>query len=130
MESTMTREVSSVTRTNMEAYMQTHDVSYIAEDAVFHNMATGEENRGREAIGEMLHYLYHIAFDAKAETVNTIITENSAMLEGYFTGTHIGEFAGIPATGKQVRVPLVVTYELENSMISSARVYFLVNVLF
>ena len=35
-----------------------------------------------------------------------------------------GEFAGIPATGKDVRVPLCVVYDLENDQIKQGRVYF------
>ena len=41
-------------------------------------------------------------------------------------GKHIGEFAGIPATGKDVRVPMCVSYDVENGQIQRARVYFLV----
>ncbi len=44
-------------------------------------MGTGEETKGREAIGQMLHYMYHVAFDAKADVHNTIITEQSALME-------------------------------------------------
>jgi hypothetical protein len=32
-------------------------------------------------------------------------------VKGDFVGKHIGEFAGIPATGKDVRVPLCVVYD-------------------
>ncbi len=39
-------------------------------------------------------------------------------------GKHIGEFAGIPATGKDVKVPLCVVYDLENDRIKRGRVYF------
>ena len=39
-------------------------------------------------------------------------------------GKHVGEFAGIPATGKDVRIPLCVNYDLEDGKIKRARVYF------
>jgi predicted ester cyclase len=39
-------------------------------------------------------------------------------------GTHLGEFAGVPATGRQVRVPLAVAYDLEAGRITRGRVYF------
>lgn len=54
----------------------------------------------------MLNTFYHIAFDATATTRVALFGEDSAMVEGDFVGKHIGEFAGIPATGKGVRVPL------------------------
>jgi predicted ester cyclase len=77
-----------------------------------------------------LHYFYHIAFDAKAETFNLIVTKDRAVIEGYVVGKHIGEFAGVPATNKDVRFPICVSYELENGVIRRARVYLLSEVLF
>jgi predicted ester cyclase len=41
-----------------------------------------------------------------------------------FVGTHQGEFAGLPATGRDVRVPLVVIYDLADGRIAGARVHF------
>lgn len=117
------------TEKNFKAYLETHDVEYVAEDAVFINMGTGEETRGREAIGAMLHYIYHVAFDAHAETISYIVTDNRAMVEGYFIGRHIDDFAGMSATNKNVKVPLCVTYELENGLIKSGRVYMLGDVM-
>jgi predicted ester cyclase len=53
-----------------------------------------------------------------------LVGENNAMLEGDFIGKHIGEFAGIPATGKDVNVPLCVVYDLADDKITRGRVYF------
>ena len=72
----------------------------------------------------MLQYIYHVAFDAHAETRTIVVNEDHALLEGDFVGRHIAEFAGIPATGRNVRVPLCVVYDLENAMIKRGRVYF------
>jgi steroid delta-isomerase-like uncharacterized protein len=129
MEELIIEKKGSTTRENFEAYARTHDVQYVAEDAVFTSMNTGEKTVGREAIGQMLHYIYHVAFDARAETKNIVVTENKALLEGDFIGKHIGEFAGIPATNKNVNVPLCVTYDLEDGLIKSGRVYFLMDVM-
>jgi len=115
---------------NMEAYFKTHDTAYVAEDAVFKNMTTGDETKGRKAISEMLHYIYHVAFDAHADVTHTIVTEKNAVLEATFSGKHIGDFAGIPATGNEVSVPLCVTYDLnEAGLIKEARIYMLTDVM-
>ncbi len=116
-------------RQNVNAYFQTHDTKYLTEDAEFTDLTTGQVTRGREAIGQMLHHIYHVAFDAKAEVTNTIVTENRAVLEATFMGKHIGEFAGVAATGKDVRVPLCVVYDLEGDKIKRARIYLLASVL-
>ncbi|MGQ0572013.1 MAG: ester cyclase [Armatimonadota bacterium] len=100
------------------------DMSMMADDVVFTIMATGQEHRGPEAVLQMLNYFYHIAFDAHAESRNLIHADAKAVWEGDFIGKHIGEFAGIPASNKQVRVPLCVVYDLENDQIKRGRVYF------
>jgi predicted ester cyclase len=56
--------------------------------------------------------------------------ENNAMLEADFVGKHIGEFAGISATNKDVQVPLCVVYDLDNNQIIRGRVYFEMPALF
>ena len=106
------------------------DMSVMADDVVFRNMATGDEAKGPEGVRQMLQYIYHTAFDADATDTKIICDDGKAVLEGTFKGKHIGEFAGIPATGKEVSVPLAVTYDLENDKIKRARVYFETPVLF
>jgi steroid delta-isomerase-like uncharacterized protein len=119
------------TREVMTRYLDSQhaDLSMMAEDVVFTNMTTGEEHRGVEGVRRMLDHVYHEAFDARAETRSRVYTESQAVLEADFVGTHIGPFAGIPATGRKVRVPLCVVYDLENGKISRGRVYMQVPVL-
>jgi steroid delta-isomerase-like uncharacterized protein len=106
------------------------DLSMMAEDVVFTNMATGEKHSGPEAVAQMLNFIYHVAFEAHAETKNLIINETNAVFEADFVGKHIGEFAGVPATNKDVRIPLCVVYDLEGDKIKRARIYFEVPVFF
>ncbi len=113
----------------VESYFESHDVKYLANDPLFINMGTGEETHGKEAIAEMLHFMYHVAFDAKAVLRNKLITDKNAVLEFVFTGRHIGEFAGFPATNRDVEVPCTVFYDLENGSIKTARIYMMLNVL-
>ena len=120
------------TREVISRYLSSNhsDLSMMAEDVVFAHMATGDKHEGPEGVARMLHYIYHVAFDAHAETRNLVVDDGKAVLEADFVGSHIGEFAGIPATGKQVRVPLCVVYDLENDMIKRGRIYMEMPVLF
>ena len=129
MEEMLEKTVSSTTQQNMQDYVQTHDVKYVAEDGVFKNVATGEEHKGRTEVGALLHYMYHVAFEANAEVTNLVVTENNAVLEALFKGKHIGEIAGIAATNKEVNVPFCVCYDLENGLIKEARIYMPLNLL-
>jgi steroid delta-isomerase-like uncharacterized protein len=120
------------TKKVMNQYLdsQHSDVSMMADDVVFTNMATGDEHHGPKEVLQMLNYIYHSAFDAEAESKNMFFAEGKAVLEADFVGKHIGEFAGIPATNKNVRIPLCVVYDLENEQIKRARIYFEMPVLF
>jgi steroid delta-isomerase-like uncharacterized protein len=117
--------IESTRETMLRYFNAEHgDVNMLAEDVVYTIMATGQEHHGREAVLGMLNYFYHIAFEATATTRVTLFGENNAMGEYEFVGKHIGEFAGIPATGKEVRVPLCVVYDLAIDQIQHGRVYF------
>ena len=100
------------------------DTSMMADDVTFTVMATDQKHETPEGVQAMLNYFYHVAFEATAEPVTEMYGESNAMLEAWFVGKHIGEFAGIPATGKSVRVPLCVVYDIEDEKIQAGRVYF------
>jgi steroid delta-isomerase-like uncharacterized protein len=120
------------TKKVMDQYFnsQHSDMSMMADDVVFTHMANGDEHHGPDSVLHMLNYMYHTAFDADAEIKNIIFAEGKAVLEADFVGKHIGEFAGIAATNKNVRVPFCVVYDLENDQIKKARVYMEMPVLF
>jgi len=113
------------TRDAVDRYVNSahRDLSMMADDVVFTTMATGDEHRGVEGVRRMLEHVYHEAFDARAESRTRIYAEDHAVLEADFVGTHIGTFAGVPATGRQVRVPLCVVYDLQDGKIVRGRVY-------
>lgn len=120
---------SKRTQEILEAYWKNHDARYVAEDAVFTMMPSGDVIRGRDAIAKHLDGFYHGALDARAEVVNSVFAENKGVLEALVVGKHTGTFAGIAATGRDVRVPISVVYDLENGLITKARIYLMVNVL-
>ena len=124
-ESTGTMTVAE-TRSIMDRYTASEhgDVGMMAPDVVFRVMATDQEHRTPEGVAAMLDYFYHVAFDATAETRHVVIGEGIAVLEADFVGRHIGEFAGVPPTGKDVRVPLAVIYDLRDGQIVEGRIYF------
>jgi steroid delta-isomerase-like uncharacterized protein len=113
------------TRELMDNYLKGHDIGPVmADDVEFTIMGTGAVHKGPEAVQGMLQYFYSIAFDAQAELREVVYGENNASAEFDLVGKHVGEFAGIPATGKDVRIPLCVNYNLEGGKIKRARVYF------
>ena len=111
----------------MQRYWEGHDATAIAEDAVFTDLASGGSWAGREAIAGMLDYFYAQVFEARFEPERTYVSDGLAAVEGRFIGVHKGEFAGVPATGKEVDVPLAVFYTVEERGITEGRVWFMVS---
>jgi len=110
----------------MGRYLEGHDSAALNDDAVFVDVTSGMRWEGPEAIGGMLDWFYHVAFEAVVEGSRLIVGLEGAALEATFVGRHQGEFAGIPPTGRTVRVPLAVLYDIAGGQITGARVHFAV----
>ena len=123
MEEVIRSNTLQLAKKNMSAYLETHDPKYVAEDAVYINTSSGERAVGRQAIAKMLNYFYRVAFDAYPKITHRIVTENKAMIEGFFIGKHIGDFWGVRPTGKIVTVPFCVSYTLNDGLIKEARIF-------
>jgi len=115
------------TRNVMEGYWSGHDGEAVAVDAVFTDIASGQQWSGREAITGMLRFFYEETFDANFIPERTYIADGSAAVEGRFVGKHIGEFSGVSGTGREVDVPLAVFYTVEDRGITEGRVWFMLS---
>jgi predicted ester cyclase len=62
-------------------------------------------------------------FDASPELRSLVCGDGVAAVEAVFVGRHVADFAGVPATGRQVRVPYTMFYELDGDAITELRGY-------
>jgi predicted ester cyclase len=85
---------------------------------------TDQRADGRDAAGQRIRYVHEGAFDARMELKNLLAHDGKAAIEADFAGTHTGEFAGLQPTGRAVRVPYSVVYDLRGDQISALRIYF------
>jgi predicted ester cyclase len=97
---------------------------YFTDDVIATFEGTDQRAVGREASGQLIRYVHEGAFDARMELKNLLVDEGKAAIEADFVGTHTAEFAGIQATGRAVRVPYSVVYDLRDDRISGLRIYF------
>jgi len=98
--------------------------AYFTDDVVATIEGTDQRAVGREAAGQLIRYIHEGAFDARPEIKNLLVDEGRAAIEADFVGTHTGEFAGIQPTGRAVRVPYSVVYDIRGDQISALRIYF------
>jgi steroid delta-isomerase-like uncharacterized protein len=98
--------------------------AYFTDDVVATFEGTDQRADGRAAAAQLIRYVHQDAFDARMELKNLLTDDGKAAIEADFAGTHTGEFAGIPATGRKVRVPYSVLYDLRGDQISALRIYF------
>lgn len=96
---------------------------FFSEDVVWTTMENGQEIRGRQAVRDFIIALHAELFDARPELRSVAIADGTAGLEAIFIGTHIAEFAGVPATGAEVRVPYSVFYDVSDRGITALRAY-------
>jgi predicted ester cyclase len=112
------------TREVMMQYWHDDDFSKIDENAVYTLIGTGQVARGREAIVQFLHDLYHVAFESQATVKNMVIEDDKACFEAVFVGRQLREFAGIAPADREVCIPFCVIYDLANERTAQARIYF------
>jgi hypothetical protein len=46
------------------------------------------------------------------------------LVEGVFTGTHLGTWRGLPATGRKIRFAMAVVFEFDGDTLVCERLYF------
>jgi steroid delta-isomerase-like uncharacterized protein len=123
-------ETEDTVRSYLNALLTGGDfAAFFAEDVVWTTMETGDRVQGREAVGDFIISLHREVFDASPELVNVAFADGVAGLEAVFVGTHVAEFAGVPATGTTVRMPYSIFYDVAGGSITALRAYFPISAL-
>lgn len=108
----------------LDALIERGDFSqYFTDDIVVTVEGTDQRADGRGPAEQLIRFFHEKAFDAHPELKTLIVDESKAAIEADFAGTHTGEFAGVQPTGRDVRVPYSVVYELRGDQISHLRIY-------
>lgn len=87
-------------------------------------MATGQVFDGDEEV--MGYYrTTRTAFpDQRHENVRVHVADDAVITEFDLLGTNLGEFYGLPPTGRAFRVPVIAVFFFDEDRITNERVYF------
>ena len=101
-----------------------HDVE--ATITTFHHPryeVNGVPSDGTDAVREFLQALMNGFPDLHADIDKMRHADNAVFFETLLTGTHDGEWAGIPPTGRRVEVPVAAIFEFDEDRLLCEKVY-------
>jgi predicted ester cyclase len=87
-------------------------------------VATGERHDGTGGVDALLHENLTAFPDFHFEPSRTVPAGDTVLVEGVFSGTHLGPWRGLPGTGRKVRVEMAVIFQFEGADMVCERVYF------
>ena len=100
----------------------------LAADARYHELATQRKVEGPEKIVELFKGWKTAFPDAAGKVTSAVGSDNMAVLEVTWTGTHTGPLetaeGTIPASGKRQETPGAIVFTFEGGKITEERQYF------
>ena len=114
-------------RDGVDQALNTHDldalVSYWTEDGIFDFVPLAEPLVGKEAIRGFFKDVFAGFPDFGTTEGRVLVGDNVVVAEHSTTGTHQGEWIGIPATGNYVTGPHIDIYEFEGDKVKRLTTY-------
>ena len=130
----MATQTTSVLRERREAIIREHVDAENRRDGVaalgtfdhprYEIIATGEVFDGADQVGAMYDEIYEGFPDFTAVIERTHHADDTVVLEGTITGSHLGVYRGLPATGRSIRLPICGVFVFEEDRLQCERVYY------
>lgn len=104
---------------DLEGVMQTY-----ADSAQYDDEPYDEHHRGSSEVLDYYERLMRALPDLRIEVQRRHATDEVVILECVIGGTHLGEWRGLPATGRKVRFPLCAVYTFEGDRLAGEKIYY------
>ena len=100
-------------------------MSTVGATARYDDEPWDEHHEGRDAVQVYYRGLLESLPDLYIEVVRCLAAEQAVVLEVSITGTHLGPWRGLPATGRRVSFPLcgIFTFDARD-MLAGERIYY------
>jgi steroid delta-isomerase-like uncharacterized protein len=99
-------------------------VSFFTDDCVYEELGIGVIKRGKEELRAFINDFFAHFPDTNFELKSSFISGNWYAAEWVWTGTHKGDMAGLPATGKKFAIRGVSVGELKEGKIKRNSDYY------
>ncbi len=113
------RHVLAENRRDIDGLLET-----LGADPIYKLMATSVTFKGREQVEQFYQGLFDGVPDANFELINAFVGEEGVVEESILRGTHRGTLFGIPATGRELALPLTIVFPIIGGQILGERLYF------
>jgi steroid delta-isomerase-like uncharacterized protein len=104
---------------DLEAIMATYATSAHYDDEPY-----DEHHAGNQQVRQYYARLMHALPDLRIEVERRHASEEAVVVECIISGTHLGTWRGLPATGRKVRFPLCAVYTFDGDRLAGERIYY------
>jgi steroid delta-isomerase-like uncharacterized protein len=109
-------------------YENDHDLESVlgtfGATARYDDEPNGEHHLGAEGIQLYYEGLMRALPDLHIDVKRRHVTDDAVTLEVEISGTHLGPWRGLPATGRRVRFPLCAIYTFDGDKLAGERIYY------
>jgi steroid delta-isomerase-like uncharacterized protein len=100
-------------------------LSTFGENAQYEDEAWGDRYAGRDGVRSYYEQLIAALPDLEIQVQQQHVTDDNVLLEVLISGTHLGPWRGLPATGRRVNVPLCAVYTFDDGdRLAGERIYY------
>jgi steroid delta-isomerase-like uncharacterized protein len=95
------------------------------DTARYDDEAWGEHYQGGDGVRQFYQQLMKALPDLEIEILRRHVTDDAVVLEVMIRGTHLGEWRGLPATGRRVEIPLCGVYTFDSDdRLAGEKIYY------
>lgn len=99
-------------------------IATLSEDCIFESIPRGTTFHGHEGARQMYQATFRAFPDWHVELTNFTPGPDYAWCDAIATATHLGEFDGIPPSGKRISFRMAVKFLIRNGKLGGEILYF------
>lgn len=128
MEATLATDIRAYTQEYFDAWTEgdlEKILAYYSDDVVINLLGVPALLEGKVAVTKGFVVPFTKGFPGNVHNILNLVHEgNQVVVEWMFVAVHKGDFAGVPPTGRTVKLPGCSVYTVENGIITRGILYY------